>query len=137
VGLSELVTHSLEEYDALALKLGRDPNLLGHYRTRLAENRTTAPLFDTARCRRHVEATYTEIWRTWESSEPPRAFSVEPNLERMLGLLVEQHADRKIGLAAPWDVRHLEFPFEGHDLAMEGRRTSGCRDGTFSTSYRQ
>src|SRR5262249_17364553 len=49
VGLPELVTNSLEEYEALALKLAGDPALIGSLRARLAQNRSSQALFDTAR----------------------------------------------------------------------------------------
>jgi protein O-GlcNAc transferase len=41
IGLSELVTHDLAAYEALALRLARDPSLLRRVRERLAKNRTT------------------------------------------------------------------------------------------------
>lgn len=56
VGLPELVTRSLAEYEALALALARDPARLAALRARLAENRLRAPLFDTARFCRQLEA---------------------------------------------------------------------------------
>src|SRR2546422_2030583 len=46
------VTASLEEYQALALKLARGDPLLGELRARLHRNRASAPLFDTDRFRR-------------------------------------------------------------------------------------
>jgi protein O-GlcNAc transferase len=46
IRLSELVTHDLAAYEALALQLARDLSLLRRVRERLAENRTY-PLFDT------------------------------------------------------------------------------------------
>src|SRR5205823_11863614 len=49
IGLPELVTTSLEEYEALALKLARDPQLLASIKDKLARNRNAYPLFDTAR----------------------------------------------------------------------------------------
>jgi protein O-GlcNAc transferase len=55
VGLPELVTDSLEDYEALALSLASDASLLYGFRQRLRENRTTRPLFDTDRYRRHIE----------------------------------------------------------------------------------
>lgn len=58
VGLPELVTHSLAEYEALALQLAANPGRLSALRARLAANRTTASLFDTDRFRRHLEAAY-------------------------------------------------------------------------------
>jgi predicted O-linked N-acetylglucosamine transferase (SPINDLY family) len=61
VGLPELVTHSLAEYEALALALARDPARLGELRKRLAQNRAGAPLFDTARFCRQLEATLLDL----------------------------------------------------------------------------
>ncbi|HEU4647037.1 MAG TPA: tetratricopeptide repeat protein [Burkholderiales bacterium] len=58
IGLPELVTHSLAEYEALALQLAANPGRLSALRARLAANQMTAPLFDTDRFRRHLEAAY-------------------------------------------------------------------------------
>ena len=63
IGLPELVAASLQDYEALALRLARDPVLLASWRDRLARNRTTMPLFDTDRLRRSLEAAYLEMWR--------------------------------------------------------------------------
>lgn len=63
VGLPELVTTSLEEYEALALALARDPARLATLRARLAATRETAPLFDTPRYTRHLEDAYHTMWR--------------------------------------------------------------------------
>ena len=75
IGLPELVTNSLEDYEALALRLASDPALLGRIRTKL--NRDTTPLFDTNRFRLNIEAAYTEMWRSWESGQLPRTFTVQ------------------------------------------------------------
>ncbi len=56
VGLPELVTASLDEYEALALELASDREALQAIRQRLEANRSTYPLFDTDRLRRHIEA---------------------------------------------------------------------------------
>lgn len=61
IGLPELVTSSLAEYERLALDLVRCPERLAQLRTRLAENRHTYPLFDTARYTRNLEAAIQEI----------------------------------------------------------------------------
>ena len=78
IGLPEMVTSNLEEYEAVALKLARDPFLLKSIRSRLEANRSTHPLFDTDRFRRHIEAAYTRMWEYWQRGESPRSFSVEP-----------------------------------------------------------
>ena len=78
VGLPELVTDNLDDYEALALKLATDRALLQSIRRRLEQNRLTAPLFDTDRSRRHIELAYTTMWEMYRRGERPRSFSVEP-----------------------------------------------------------
>jgi predicted O-linked N-acetylglucosamine transferase (SPINDLY family) len=78
IGLRELVAETLEQYEALALKLARDRALLGAYRERLAANRLTQPLFDTDLFRRHIEAAYLRMWELHQRGEPPRGFDVPP-----------------------------------------------------------
>ena len=58
VGLPELVTGSAAAYEALALDLATDGGRLAALRDRLAANRSTMPLFDTARFARHIERAY-------------------------------------------------------------------------------
>ena len=77
VGLPELITNSLEDYEALAQKLAGDPALLGSLRERLAQTRLSHPLFDTARLTRHIESAYATMMDTWQRGEPPKSFSVE------------------------------------------------------------
>jgi predicted O-linked N-acetylglucosamine transferase (SPINDLY family) len=55
IGLSELVTYDLESYEALALKLARDPDTLRSVRARLRANSASCPLFDTGRYTRELE----------------------------------------------------------------------------------
>lgn len=65
VGLPELVTASLAEYEALALTLATTPPLLGSYRERLRANRATHPLFDMARLVRGLEDSLARVWRDY------------------------------------------------------------------------
>jgi predicted O-linked N-acetylglucosamine transferase (SPINDLY family) len=83
VGLPELVTHTLEDYEALALKLATDAGLLAGIRAKLAQHRTTHPLFDTPRFTRHLESAYTTMWERQQRGEPPAGFAVEAIGERM------------------------------------------------------
>jgi predicted O-linked N-acetylglucosamine transferase (SPINDLY family) len=76
VGLPELVTRSLDEYERLALRIVRDADWRNRLKSKLAENRTTYPLFDTQRMARHIEAAYEEMWRRYRAGEPPAAFAV-------------------------------------------------------------
>jgi len=76
VGLPELITSSREDYEALALKLAFNRELLADIKARLAQNRATYPLFDTDRFRRHIEAAYVTMWERGQSGEPPASFAV-------------------------------------------------------------
>ncbi len=77
VGLPELVTKSLAEYEEQALALARNPERLAAVKAKLVRNRDTAPLFDTARFTRGLEAAYTEMWERTQRGEPPESFSIE------------------------------------------------------------
>ena len=61
VGLPELVTDILADYEALALRLAQQPGELASVKQRLANTRTTAPLFDLDRFRRALEAAYLDM----------------------------------------------------------------------------
>jgi predicted O-linked N-acetylglucosamine transferase (SPINDLY family) len=61
IGLAELVTAGLAEYEARALALARDAQQMAELRTRLSANRRTASLFDIARFTRDLEAVFASI----------------------------------------------------------------------------
>ena len=67
VGLPELIITSLKDY----------ASFLASIKAKLARNRSTHPLFDTARYSRHIEAAYTTMWQRYQAGEPPRAIAVE------------------------------------------------------------
>ena len=79
IGLPELVAKDLTEYEALALKLAADADLLGRLRTRLAANRENGALFDLDRFRLNIESAYLEMWQRSQRGEPPASFTVEPS----------------------------------------------------------
>ena len=60
--LPEMVTNSLSEYEALALKLARAPAELAAIKAKLRANRDSCALFDTLRMTRSLEAVYTRMW---------------------------------------------------------------------------
>jgi predicted O-linked N-acetylglucosamine transferase (SPINDLY family) len=76
VGLSDLVTATVEEYEALALDLARNPGRLRGLRTTLATNRLTHPLFDTESFRRYIEAAYIRMVDISQGGGGPQSFSV-------------------------------------------------------------
>ena len=71
VGLPELITRSLSEYEDLAVGLATDPERLRHMRAALAQNRSTTSLFDTARYVKNLEAAYETIYDRYLSGAAP------------------------------------------------------------------
>lgn len=63
IGLPELVTTTPAEYEMRALEMATRPDLLAQLRERLAANRLTHPLFDTAGYARRLEAAYEAMHR--------------------------------------------------------------------------
>jgi predicted O-linked N-acetylglucosamine transferase (SPINDLY family) len=95
VGIPELITSNLEDYQTLALKLVRDAALLAEIKAKLARNRNTYPLFNTERFACHIEAAYRTMWETWQRGEVPKSFSVEPiDLRRSVGVALASPAWR-------------------------------------------
>lgn len=76
VGLGELITYSLEEYEAAALRLASDRGKLAELRERLARNKRSASLFNIGRYTRGLEAAFEHMADIRASGSPPRAFSV-------------------------------------------------------------
>jgi protein O-GlcNAc transferase len=75
-GIPELVTADLDAYEKLALHLATHADELAALRAKLALNRATSPLFDTARATRAIEAAYLQMWEIHQRGEPPRSFAV-------------------------------------------------------------
>ena len=76
IGLPELITETLTDYEALALALAREPERLAALKAKLAANRRTAPLFDTARFTRNLEAAYRRMWVRAQGGLSPEGFAV-------------------------------------------------------------
>jgi predicted O-linked N-acetylglucosamine transferase (SPINDLY family) len=76
LGLPELVTQSLEDYEALALALARDPARLGNLRARLQEARLTSPLFATGRFAGALEEAYLRMVKMSRAGHLPESFAV-------------------------------------------------------------
>ena len=76
VGLPELITDSLDEYESLALKLAKDRALLQSYRDRLTRDPTRLSLFDTERTTRQIEVAYEGMMARWKKDVTPAGFSV-------------------------------------------------------------
>ena len=67
--LDELVIGSLDEYEAIALRLARERSFLASVKEMLARNRNSAVLFDTERS--------TMMWERYQSGDMSEAGSGE------------------------------------------------------------
>ncbi len=76
IGLSDFVTHSLEAFEALAVRLANNPIDIREIRKRVAENRLVEPLFDTPRFVRNLETGYKKMWKIFLAGEAPRQIEV-------------------------------------------------------------
>lgn len=75
-GIPEMITHSLTEYEDLAVSLATDANQLCRLKQKLATHRSTKPFFDTGRFVRDMEFAYKRMWRIYLNGEAPRRFEV-------------------------------------------------------------
>ena len=70
-GMNELITHSKEEYEALALSLAQDPERLKCLRKKINQHKDTHPLFDIQQYTRHLEQLYQQMQHRHQQSLMP------------------------------------------------------------------
>lgn len=79
LGVPELVAHSLEGYEALALGLAQDPQGLAALKAKIAAHQSSYSLFDTARFCINLEAVYIAMWRACELGDVADALAPARN----------------------------------------------------------
>ena len=79
IGLTDLITYSLDDYENLAVTLAHDAPLLTQLREKLKANRATYPLFKTEEFCRNLEYAYTAMWQRTQRGEEPMSFQVIRN----------------------------------------------------------
>ncbi|MDP2247070.1 MAG: glycosyltransferase, partial [Nitrosomonadales bacterium] len=67
LGLTELITNTLEEYEQKALQLSADPAILKSLKLQLARSKENSLLFDTARFAKDLENTYQKVWKQYQA----------------------------------------------------------------------
>ena len=78
VGLDELIAQSLARLRGAGSEARPRTGLFGGpLGTSCASNKTTFPLFDTARTTRQMEAAYTMMWQRYQRKETPTFISVD------------------------------------------------------------
>ena len=76
IDLPELITTSLEEYEAKAIELASNPDKLREIKDKIGRNRQTTPLFDTKLFTRHIEAAYVAMYDRYQGELPPDVIEV-------------------------------------------------------------
>jgi protein O-GlcNAc transferase len=71
VGLEDMITHSIPEFEQRAVDLSRDPARLAEIRARLQTNLEKSALFDVQQLVGHLETAYTRMWERCSSGLQP------------------------------------------------------------------
>ncbi len=77
--LPELVTYNHAAYQRLAISLGRHPERLAALKRKLRQNRLDAPLFDTRRFARNLEAAYRQVHQRSRDGLEPGDLTIAEN----------------------------------------------------------
>jgi protein O-GlcNAc transferase len=77
VGLPELIATTPQDYEKRAIELAKKPDTLAGLRRKLAANRGTTPLFDTALFARRIEAAYAAMYQRYRAGLEPANITVE------------------------------------------------------------
>lgn len=75
--MPELITHSLNEYEDLALELALDPVRLQTLKNRLVQKKSTSALFDAAGFAHDLESAYEQMMKFYRQGLAPQHFSVK------------------------------------------------------------
>ena len=68
-----------DDYQALAVALGKRPRERDGVRARLKANIGRAPLFNPSLFVRNLEQAYLRMWRRYQSGESPATITMDPN----------------------------------------------------------
>jgi predicted O-linked N-acetylglucosamine transferase (SPINDLY family) len=71
VGIPELITNNVDEYEKAALELATDPAKLALIKDKLEQNRLTTPLFDTELFTRHIQSAYEAMYGRYQAGLSP------------------------------------------------------------------
>ena len=129
VGMPELIAGSIEEYEALALKLAREPDLLAALRDKLARNKDTAPLFDTPAFVHNLESAYEKMWQHFLSGERPRANALSLHSAMNVGRWFARRATSGLVKRVSYVFCHasgIGMPTRPSNAASISSRNSNC-----------
>ncbi|HZV63233.1 MAG TPA: tetratricopeptide repeat protein [Methylophilaceae bacterium] len=80
----ELVVETLDQYQEKAIFYARNREALAAVRHKLAANRHTQPLFDTALTVNHLEQGYIAAWERYQAGQPPAAIDIADSRKNLI-----------------------------------------------------
>ena len=76
IGLPELITHNLDEYETLAIELAKDSEKLTRLKSKLEHSRINSSLFDTKQYAKNLESAYVMIYDRHTAELSPTSFEI-------------------------------------------------------------
>lgn len=77
LGLPELITTTLDDYEQMAIELATNAEKLAAIKQKLHFNRLTTPLFNTPLYTKHLEAAYIRMFERYQTDLPPDHIYIE------------------------------------------------------------
>ena len=77
IEVPELITRTVSDYKALAIKLATDPRSLKLIRDKLAENKSKAPLFNSFANTKHLELAYIKMYERHQAGLMPDHITID------------------------------------------------------------
>jgi predicted O-linked N-acetylglucosamine transferase (SPINDLY family) len=77
IGLEDLITSSVREYETVAVRLATHPEEIASLKRGLIERRNSAPLFDTPRFTRQIEEAYRKVFERYQNGLEPKDIEVQ------------------------------------------------------------
>jgi predicted O-linked N-acetylglucosamine transferase (SPINDLY family) len=71
--MPELITSSIQEYEKLAIALGRDPKRVQALKQKLEHNKLTTPLFDSSFFTKNIENLYLQMSQRYQLELEPES----------------------------------------------------------------
>jgi predicted O-linked N-acetylglucosamine transferase (SPINDLY family) len=77
IDLPELITTTQSAYEDKAIELAQNPDKLASIKQKLAQNRSSTQLFNTALFTKNIEAVYTKIYQRYQEDLAPDHISIQ------------------------------------------------------------
>jgi protein O-GlcNAc transferase len=83
IRLPELIAATPEQFESMAIELARRPEALAAIKAKLAQHRSTQPLFDTKSYTRHIESAYAMMVERHQKGLPPDHIQIPQSGEQV------------------------------------------------------